>query len=233
MDMAAAKSKHKRRSYLGKAARQSKFSKRMESWAEEVEESFERLGKKIECEFDSEFSSHPFNKHVKRTVHVQNRHYGPCWEHRWYGTVGIIAPFIASVFSIGLLALFALAFQFFDFGVQSGFFHAISSFFLSNISLFFAVSLFFQYAKYAEYLFPKVYRLAGPLVDAAGAVWAAWILMSILLLVDIYWPSQLFMQAAVFIFGNFPAIFMLFAILGYLALPYRHRCCCNCEHEKQ
>jgi hypothetical protein len=211
-----------------------KFAQRMSEWSAEVEESADRFGRRIENRFDEEFlGSERFRKLFHdRAARIRVHSCGlerPCSGNRMFSTIGFLAPLIGSIFGTAMLALFAWLLPIFDFGQQAGFFHAISGFFLSNIAMFFVAALFFEFAKYLGFLYPRSFRVIWPIVDAAGAAWAAWIMAYLLPIVNLYWPAPALVSASAFLYTNLVAIFLFFLVLGYIFLPFRRRCSCDFE----
>ena len=227
----AAKARHKRRSYAGRPAA-GRFARHMRDWAEEFGQSMEDLGERIEERFDEGFGFERNGRRPKARV-FGSPFYCNCGEQchcrHSFGSFSVLSPLFKSLFGTAMLAIFAWLLSFLDLGAKGGFFPSVSAFFLSNIALFFAVALFFEYAKYAIHLLPRFLRFTRPFVDAAGAVWAAWIIMSLIGIVNIYWPHVAFIQIVMFIQSGYGAIFLLFLVLGFIALPLRRNCGCGCD----
>ena len=225
----AARAKHKRRSYEGRAGA-GRFARHMRAWGREFGESMESLGERIEERFDEGFAFRE-GRRQKATGVFRRSFSCNCGEHchcRYSrGYLGVLSPLFKSLFGTAMLAVFAWLLSFLDVGAKGGFFPSVSSFFLSNIALFFAVALFFEYAKYVIHLLPRFLRFIRPFLGAAGAVWAAWIIMSLLGIVNIYWPHVVFIQIVAFIQSSYAALFILFLVLGFILLPFRRNCRCG------
>lgn len=227
----ATKARHKRRSYEGRSSA-GRFARHMRDWGEEFGQSMESLGERIEARFDEGFAFEEGRGQKARKPFAAafscncGEH---CHCHHSYGYLSALSPLFKSLFGTAMLAIFAWLLSFLDLGAKGGFFPSISAFFLSNIALFFAVALFFEYAKYAIRLLPRFLRFLRPFVDAAGAVWAAWIVMNLLMIVNTYWPHGVFIQIAAFIQSSYFEIFVVFLLLGFISLPWRRNCRCGCD----
>lgn len=229
----AAKARHKRRSYERRTAA-GRFARHLAAWAKEFGQSVELFGERIEDRFDEGFG---FKEHRnvsrKPKAGVRNSFSCNCNEHcRCHhspGYLNVLSPLFKSLFGTAMLAIFAWLLSFLDAAAKAGFFRSVSEFFLSNISLFFAASLFFEYAKHAIRRLPRFLRFTRPFVDAAGVVWAAWIVASLIGIVNIYWPHLAFMQVVLFIQSSYGSIFALFLVLGFISLPWRRNCVCGCD----
>jgi len=226
----ASKAKHKRRVYSGKSASGRRFAEHMAAWGEEFGESMESLGERIESRFDEGFAFEEGRapKAARASVHSFSCNCDEnCRCHHSFGYLSALSPLFKSLFGISMLAIFAWLLSFLDVGVKGGFFPSVSEFFLSNIALFFAVSLFFEYAKYVVRCLPRFLRFARPFISAAGVVWAAWIVMNLLMIVNTYWPHGVFIQIATFIQSSYSEIFVVFLLLGFISLPFRRNCRCG------
>jgi hypothetical protein len=202
----------------------------MRNWGEEFGESMESLGLRIEQRFDEGFGF-PQGRGPKPPFPARPFPCacGPhCRCHYAGGYFTVLSPLFKSLLGTALLAIFAWLLSFLDLGAKGGFFPSVSSFLLGNIALFFAMALFFEYAKYAIYSLPRFLVFIKPFVDAAAAVWAAWIIMSLIGIVNIYWPSVAFIQIAGWMQSNYATIFAVFLVLGFLSLPFRRSCRCGC-----
>ena len=228
----ATRARSRKRSYEGRSGA-GRFARHMRDWGEEFGESMEDLGERIESSFDERFEGR--HNALRRP---QTRVFGGsfscncgehCHCHRSWGYLSALSPLFKSLFGTAMLAIFAWLLSFLDVGAKGGFFPSVSEFFLSNIALFFAVALFFEYAKYAIRLLPRFLRFARPFIDAAGAVWAAWVVMSLLGIVNLYWPHVAFIQIMSLIQSNYGLIFAAFLVLGFLSLPFRRSCRCGCD----
>jgi len=224
----ASKARHKKRIYEGRSGA-GRFAKHMQAWGEEFGESMESLGERIETRFDEGFAFEEGRNAARKPFSYSfscncGEH---CSCHHSFGYLSMLSPLFKALFGTAMLAIFAWLLSFLDLGAKGGFFPSISEFFLANIALFFAVALFFEYAKYLIYRLPRFLRFVRPFVDAAGAVWAAWILVALLGIVNLYWPHVVFIQIIGFIQSNYGLIFMAFLVLGFLSLPFRRHCRCG------
>jgi len=228
----AAKTRYRRRSYAARSAA-GRFGRHMRDWGEEFGESMERLGERIENRFDEGFGFERKSRSqntAKAFVRQSSCNCGDdCRCHRPFGYLSALSPLFKSLFGTAMLAIFAWLLSFLDLGAKGGFFPSVSEFFLSSIALFFAVALFFEYARYLIHSLPRFLRFILPFVDAAGAVWAAWIVMSLVGIVNIYWPHVLFIQVVGFIQSNYALIFAAFLVIGFAVFPWRRNCRCGCD----
>jgi len=224
----ASRAKHRRRSYQGRA-KANRFAAHMKAWGEEFGESMESLGERIEARFDEGFAFEEGRARKAERASVDSFSCNCCEDCRCrsFGYLSALSPLFKSLFGTAMLAIFAWLLSFLDLGAKGGFFPSVSEFFLSNIALFFAVSLFFEYAKYVVRCLPRFLRLARPFVSAAGVVWAAWIVMNLLMIVNSYWPHGVFIQVAGFIQSSYAEIFVVFLLLGFISLPWRRSCRCG------
>jgi len=137
---------------------------------------------------------------------------------KWHETFGIVGPLITSIFCIVVFTIFLWFLGFFAFATEFGALIGIRYFLASNLGVFFLLFLLFEYAKYFKKLNPKAYRPIWPLLSAAKAVVAVWIIASSIIVSGIGCQFQFIKDTAVYALNNLFWIFVFVAILGYLIL---------------
>ncbi len=174
---------------MPKKKKKSTLEQRIENFAEEVE----ILGKNIDKEGEE----------------IDN------WFRR---TLGILGPLISSVFSILVLSFIILALNFFSFQIRNIVLFDIYSFLMTNIGLFFLISLFFSYASYFSKSYPKFYLFFSPIVTAVGVLVGFWIFLNFINIVNYYLENLTISVITFFINRNLFSIFLILIFLGYLTI---------------
>jgi len=176
----------------------------IEKGFEDFGKEMESIGNRLEKRFDSD----------------------DCCNSRGLGTFG---PILASI--VGILFIFVGAWFFGIINNSLGieFLNPVVDYFRTNLALFFMVFLFMGYTSYLSKNYHKVYRPIYPLGTAAGIIITLWILCDIVSIVNVSLNIGFIDTVIGFCRGNIQFLFLLFAIIGYIALAAGKMGCPVCE----
>jgi phage shock protein PspC (stress-responsive transcriptional regulator) len=146
---------------------------------------------------------------------------GEEWDSWFHGTLGIIGPFISSIFALIVIALVIGVVSFVNPAAQSQLLTQINSFLLNNLYLFFLIFLFFSYTSYLSKLTPRKYFYISPVFTAISAVIGFWLFAKVMAVANFY-SSILIISAFIsWIDTSYYQIFSFVLLLGYLILLLR------------
>ena len=176
------------------AKKKSRFEEGIENFAEEMES----LGKRLEAKADR-----------KRKDHCH------------HNTLGILGPLISSLLGIIVISLFVWILGIVNAGIGSEFISNLRAFFLLNLNLFFAISVFFSFSKYFSRRNPKEYELFSPISLGVGVAFALWITGNIMALSNLSAYAPVLGTVSAFLVNSSYWFFGLFLFIGYLILVIR------------
>lgn len=172
--------------------KKSEFDRRVDDFAEEVE----NLGKK-------------FENGIERT---EDR-----IKSRYDSTFGILGPLISSF--LGLLFLIFIIWilmwaegEFESFLVPTG----LIAFLSDNIVLFFGAMLFFDYSSYFSRKYPDIFRWVSPLITTIGFILFVWIISHLFLIANLEVDLVVIEDIAIILLDNLETIFIIVLAISYL-----------------
>lgn len=142
-------------------------------------------------------------------------------EKRQFNLLGFLWPVISAGLGILCLLFVVILLNIININLESYFIAALAALFYNNLYLFFSVSLFFGYADYIRLHFSKIYWLVEPIINALGVVAVLWIFITALNLANPYAANNFLMILANVIYLILDRVFLLFLVLGYMALLIR------------
>jgi phage shock protein C len=145
---------------------------------------------------------------------------GSEWNSWFYGTLGIVGPFISSLFGLIVLGIITWFIAIINGRISSVLFSSIHDFLIANMGIFFAVFLFFSYTSYFSRIHKKGYRIFSPVSTAVGITIVFWIVAKVLTLVNMAFSIEnvTLTFAAMEILTNLSWVFVFFLVLGYIFL---------------
>ncbi len=145
---------------------------------------------------------------------------GSEWNSWFYGTLGIVGPFISSLFGLIVLGIIAWFMALINSRINSVLFSSMHDFLLMNMGIFFAIFLFFSYTSYFSRLHKRGYHIFSPVSTAVGITIVFWIIAKVLTLVNIAFSIEnvTLTFAAMEILANLQWVFIFFLVLGYMFL---------------
>jgi hypothetical protein len=152
-----------------------------EEWGEEFGRRMQQFGEEFGArmeKFGEEFSKHMEEKGNRRDRREQRREY---YEHRmhWFDGFSFIGPLVGAIVGIIVLAIGIGLLNLINITINSGFILGISKFFSANLQWFFLAFLLFRYGDYVTRRFPQSWGFLRPVVIAAKALFAVWIILGI------------------------------------------------------
>ena len=147
-------------------------------------------------------------------------HKGREWERHWFRTFGFIGPLIGSIVSLICLLFCVFVLNLINIPVQSGFVSTVSGFVLTNIYLFFTMSLLLGYGRYLYRRYP-VFRIVQPLLTTVSVVFGFWVAASVLALLGVESGNSVITTMANLFLSNLVAIFTVFLVLAYASALFK------------
>lgn len=176
--------------------KRNRFEEGIENFAEEMG----ALGERI--------SSHTWNEHGESEKCV----------HR---NLGIAGPFLSSLIVIIILGAFIWVTDFINAKIGSAFLESLNSFFLTNLALFFLISIFFSYSSYFSRICRRGYEFISPVFAAAGVAVTFWIAGNMISIVNVSLGIPVLSTIAFYMINGVNWIFCLILFIGYLVLFIR------------
>jgi phage shock protein C len=171
-----------------------RFEEGIENFAEEME----HMGKKLERRIDSSARKHQNNWNSHKD------------------SVGVMSPILSSMLSLILMALFIWVLGFVNPAVNSQFLVNLRAFFIINLGLLFAVSVFMSFSKYFSRRKPKEYELFAPICMGVNVAFAFWIIGNLISLAGLSYYMPAFGSISAFLVSSSYWFFGAFVFIGYI-----------------
>jgi len=180
-----------------------------------VGEKLRRAAKRVSAGIERARTEWRRERREKPVETGRKRHWEAVWEDWWFNAFGLIGPLLGSAFALLWLAIAIWMINFVNTGLEIHLLFAISSFLYANLVLFFAVSLFFGYARYFSKASPKTHFLTWPLTTAFAVAFTLWIAAWVVDLLDAYYPAASLSGASAFLHSSTYSVFIVLLALFY------------------
>jgi len=172
------------------------FDRRVDDFAEEVENLADSFGKRMERRGDE-------------------------WNSWFRRTFGLAGPLLSAVFGMIILGLIIWATSSVNYQIASPVFSGMHDFLLYNAGIFLIMFLVFSYAAYFSKAYCKSYMLVSPVFTAIGITAVFWILANVMDIANITLGVPFISTASYYVGVNLFPIFWFFLVAGYLFLSIR------------
>ena len=185
-----------------------------EFWNEFVK----RLGKKMKkC-------GNKLSKEEKKTNEKCNKKW-----HSTYDTFGILGPLIKPIFGIICLLIIITVFNWINLSIGSNSLTQVMNFLMGVIPLLFIISLVIEYAKYILKTIKEIDWVISPLVHGVEITFGLWIIANIGLAINLLANIGTVISITNFIFSNLIPIFIIIAVIFYIAGIIKKSIQINCK----